>query len=988
MLNPEQNEPLLVRLLRIAFYVWVVVLVLALSPYTSNPARPIKDLATSYAVTLFAVLWLGAAVAHGRRLRLNPVLGALLAAFLMLNLVSALFSSHTGHSLNALRTWVHLALVTVFAAQAFRRPAQVWTLFAVVAAAVAVSSVYGFCQRLGLDPFPWGARGIEEYKGLPSTYANPNFAGHALVMAVFPAAGLALCAWRRGSRVWAGVWALAAVLMGTHLYLTHMRGGRVALAGALLLLAVHVLSARVLRRPLRAAVATLVVLAVLGAVLAGGAAAMLQSAGEDEAIPIDGSLVLRLNGYHGACRMLLEHPVTGFGPGNYRLYNAAYWTPYESLWFALEHRKNAHVHCEVLESGIEAGGAGVALYIALLAWAILASLALAGRRTAARGMGWILAGSFTAFAIDGLFGFNMHVPVSAGLFFLFLGVLDGVRREPAPDTGTVEPRKQAALAASALLVVLAVFCTVFETRGFIGERLFQRAQGALHWAEEYRGDPGRHEYYQKAAYQALLAGWRYLPWDARLPRQLGQIDLARRRFSESVNHYQAAIRLFPCHPEMMVSLSQAHINYALSFLDAGAETGGEGGQDFDNHLQAAWRAADQARSFAPHYADAHEAIGRIAFLRGVRARETGADAEAHWREAAESLARALELGAPDRATLHRMAAQAHIHLRNLGEAEAALQLAVEEGPAQLESWQLFGSFAADFGRHTALAEALTRALAQLKQREPTPVEAVVAATLRLAGEHALHEQDPALAASTLLGALRAYPERLDLWAAWLLTLPPGQRLHAARGLDAGVLAKAPERVREVIRRAPGEPELMREATRWLIDVSMGLLRAYTREEVRGRIGWLARRLHGEAVAADLPSAERGMLLMRAGGVYAGAGEWPAADKALEQAVALLDGVDQVQAMLHRSEVLGERQHYSEALRVARQAARLMPGTPSVRWNLARQLVKAGRLKEARFEYTSLLQARAVDPTQMEQLKSELEQVEARLAAEDPNGGTS
>ncbi len=989
MPNTEVKDPLLVRLTRAVFYLWVVALVLALTPYTSNPAQPIKDVLTSYAATFIAALWLSAMVAHGRRLRVGPLPGAMLVLFLAINLLAALFSDHPGHSLNALRAWVQFALLAVFAAQVFRRPGPIWTLFAVVAGTVALSSIYGFCQWLGLDPFPWGAREIEEYRGLPSTYANPNFAGHTLVMAIFLAGGLTVHGWRRRTQALGALWTAAAVagavgmaLMGTHLYLTHMRGGRVALLAAACLLAVYWISLRGLRRPMRAAVTAVAVLGVLGASLAGGAMAVLETTGDDEPLPIDGSLVLRLNGYHGACRMLLERPVLGFGPGNYKLYNAAYWTPYESLWFALEHRKNAHVHCDVLENGIEAGAAGSAVYIALLAWAVLASLTLAGGRPDTRGIGWALAGAFSAFAVDGLFGFNMHVPVSAGLFFLFLGVLDGARREEPPEDGKPGPR---AIMLAAALAALAMFCTVFETRSFLGERLFQRAQGALHWAEEYRADAKRYTYFREQAYKALLDGWHYLPWEARFPRQLGQIDLGRRRFAESVGYYQAAIRLFPRHPEMMVSLSQAHINHALSFLETSQDAEEETGA-FGQHLDAARRAAEAARALAPQYADAQEALGRIAFLRGVHLRGRETDAAPHWREAAETLERALELGAPDRATLNRMLAQAHIHLDQADRAEAALRLAVEAAPEQLESWQLFQSYAGDFDRHAVFVNALTRALGRLKERAPQPVEAIVAATLRLAGEYALHDNDAPLAAATLAGALGSYPERLDLWTAWLLTLPPGRRLPAARAVSAEKLGKAPARLREAVAGAPGEDALVREATRWLIDVSMELLRSHAREEVRGRIGWLARRLHKEAVEADLPPAERGLLLMRAGGVYAGAGDWNEADTALEQAIALLDGVDQVQAMLHRSEVLGECGKRDEALRVARQAARLMPGSPSVRWNLARQLVEAGRLKEARFEYTSLVQGRAVDPGQMQQLQTELQELEQRLAEQNEGGG--
>ena len=53
-------------------------------------------------------------------------------------------------------------------------------------------------------------------------------------------------------------------------------------------------------------------------------------------------------------------------------------------------------------------------------------MAYTARDRAYRRLGLTFAALFTAFLVDGCFGFNLRVPVSAAFFFILLGLLDGV----------------------------------------------------------------------------------------------------------------------------------------------------------------------------------------------------------------------------------------------------------------------------------------------------------------------------------------------------------------------------------------------------------------------------------------------------------------------------------------------------------------------------------------------------------------------------------
>src|SRR5690606_2504417 len=121
-------------------------------------------------------------------------------------------------------------------------------------------------------------------------------------------------------------------------------------------------------------------------------------------LPSGHSLLLRYNGYFGACQMILDKPLLGFGPGMYRIENPPYWTPYEAATFATEARYNEHVHNAYLESGVESGLGGAFLYIGFVVSLIMQSLGLAITDTDRRRrlLALTLAACFIVFAVDGL----------------------------------------------------------------------------------------------------------------------------------------------------------------------------------------------------------------------------------------------------------------------------------------------------------------------------------------------------------------------------------------------------------------------------------------------------------------------------------------------------------------------------------------------------------------------------------------------------------
>ncbi|MCF6284198.1 MAG: O-antigen ligase family protein, partial [Candidatus Hydrogenedentes bacterium] len=359
MIVPGPDNPFF-KIMRGLFYGWILVLVLALFPYTEDPATPVKLLISAFAAVLITGVWTLGMIT--RRVPWRPVGVSLylLVAFLVVQCGAALFSDALVRSLHALLPWMIFGILAFHGQLLFAHTRHLRNLFRAIVGSVALSSIYGLLQYAGLDPFPWALRNVEEYRGLPATYGNPNFAGHALVIALVLCGGLAVEAWRRKKRRYE----LAACLVGgallfTHLYLTHMRGGMVALAlGALAVL----VAARIHRRTKNTLLAWVFGVAVSGAIVIGGMLTVLFFAPH---LNLDSSLQLRLHGYAGASALFLDHSISGIGPGNYAFHNTPYWSDFEALWYALEGKRNHHVHNEWLEIAVESGVGGRFLFIFL-----------------------------------------------------------------------------------------------------------------------------------------------------------------------------------------------------------------------------------------------------------------------------------------------------------------------------------------------------------------------------------------------------------------------------------------------------------------------------------------------------------------------------------------------------------------------------------------------------------------------------------------------
>ena len=948
-MKSERKDTWLLQAMRVLIALWAVVLVLAMCPYTADPVGPIKTLITAWTVVLLALLWGTAICFQGVQQYFGRLFTIFLPIFLSAPLFSLIFTDFFGIPFLPIFHWLTLAFLSFFAAQAYQTVTQVRRLLEVLVLAVTLSSIYGFLQAAGWDPFPWSMTDVEEYRGLPSTFAHPNFAGHALLLTVIMAVGLLLWAiseWRKGfgSKLRAGALALALGIMGTHLWLTHMRSVRIALPCTVLFLLLFYGLQRWTKSVRRAAF-----LSCFLPILIGGAVLLLvlpHVLARDPFPALDGSMVLRLNGYYGATQMVLDHPFAGVGPDHYTIENIPYWTDFEKQWYATEGRKNNHVHNDILEMAAEGGFPAAFAYIALLLAAIVSALMLyqdadPGRKRLA----WILAACFVAFAVDGFFGFNIRVPVSAGFFFVLLGALDGQKTKISRMR---HKRGKYITALAGVLVLLSP--ALAQTDVFRAALLHQRASGAQVWAQRFRaqGDLKRAMATVNEGYRDLEAAQELTPWDHRLPEMLGHFDLDKQDNAAAVEHFNEALQKAPHHVGVKVALGRAYLNEALALF---SKQDAKDQEAFEAALANAETAGKEALALCDVMPQAYEVLGRVAYMRALRQGGQGKDATAMWVETERYLRDALRYGLTPYPMTYRVLSQACAQQGDIPGAEQALRIAAEIQPSDAETWKKFRVFASTYQRVEGYAKTIERHLPALKAQPTKAAELIATLSLDLATCYQQQGGKEIVAREVLEEALQTSPQRLDLWGAYARMLPQEGRWEtlllkwkkAPKGTP-GLLTKL----------ADLDLSGLLDASKVLANAAQQRTLRATPQEVAQELGWLAELLWQHLQQEDMTPDQEAHAALHLGAVYLASGQWRMADLLLGQALTHLPRSERALALCYRSDALAALGQQKAAFALTQEALSLAQDNVLVRWNYARRLREAGRKEEARFEYVSLL----------------------------------
>lgn len=932
------------RLIRALICVWILGLVLALYPYTEDPATPVKVLFSAAMLVIVAGVWTVGLFRNSVGVRPPGAPIFLLFLFLAVQCAAAALSGTPSRGMHALLPWVTFATLGFFAHQAFSNARHLRLLFRAIVAAVALSAAYGLGQKVGLDPFPWATRELEEYRGLPATYGHPNFAGHALVIAITLAAGLLVDAFRRGGRWFeCAAYGAAIGLLATHLYFTSMRGGLVALALGATAVAVTLGLRRYVTRASAAwmwglaASAGLMVIAGVGLLLLA------------PWLSLDRPLQLRLHGYAGAAAMFLDKPLTGVGPGNYGFENIPYWSDFEALWYALSEKRNLHAHNEWLEIAAESGVLG--LFTVILLW--LRQLMAPFHRPEPRSvLRYCLPIVLLVAAIDACFGFNLHVPVSAGIILLLLCLdPDGHARWLLPNWGT----RAGALA-------LLFLCLVFAAQSgwqFQGERRYQQARGALAWAREHADEAPR---FRRVAYKLFHDAQRLLPMNYRPPLALGNLALVTDGPGEAIPHLKHAESMHPYLPRIQLLLGRAYLESAQRGSEA----------DSDAALKAAREHARNAVEMANAQGEAHALL-----------------AWTHWNDeehrddyidlVVDELESARRFGMAENPAVAHVLAQA-LHEREMkvigdtpitkdsipwltlafkppdrpwGSAGQMALRAVSIAPATISHWDSLARIA-NYSPGWVQTDYRQALLHHLTTTSDLDNELRDTLAFRLSTLHDAPVQNRVVERN-LIRTLNRNPESDALWSAWVRTLPESNatslflKQASAMGDSAGPVTRA---VADVL--SASGPGLM--AWEKLAESLAQDPGQETPALNKQRLGPLLALLPG--------TTGHGMLAMYEGRIAFYIGDWNRARILLQDAQKNVPAAFVGDLHYYLSRVLAAQGKNRPALAHARAALQADKASARYQWNFALRLADVGDRDAARFQLEAVRRQFADSPARL------------------------
>ncbi len=960
---------------RFAIAAYAFTLVPAMYFLTQDPTGDIKALLTRWAGFLICGGWLIVSSQARIPLRRPRVFPEMLAGLLLFYVIATLRSEYRMFSVIEVARWGSLAALYFTASQVYHTPAQVRRLFWTICAAMALSSTYGFMQAAGMDPFPWVGRDTDVYTGLPATFGNPNFAADTLILTITMALYLAWQGFadrkrskeggsrKRSSYAWLfGLW--LTIYYAFHLHATHQRAGLVALAAATVLLILAATVGRRFRRPVAGMVTTLL---LLGLVAVGGLAGVMEwsHARTGRYFPLDTSLLLRYQSYVSASDMVLDAPLLGHGPGVYKFTYPAYWTRFEQEWFAQEFRKNDHVHNDILETAIDAGLPAAGFYLAILVLGMCYGLIMAFQgNPERRRLGYALAALFCAFLVDGLFGFNVRVPVSASILFLLMGVLDGLWSPPGEQATQTSTGAGRTLRWAAMALLLAG--ALLESSAYAGKV-------ALCEGIRMEGRPQR-------ADRILARAQALAPWNPVIARERGRIALLNGDADQARARYEQALALDPHHLPTHLPLAHLELQRAIRAFE-------EHPSDIEAPLRYLEEASSHARrvlDICPMHPMARDFLGRITATRAtvldsVDTPEGRREARLQWKLAERQLTRAIQLGAENQAELHELVARVRMALGDTDGVEEAFVRAAQTDLSRTETWPPFLAFAAESRRFDRLRKALEDQVSRLEEEKDVPVSVLVDTRLYLASVLESGYRDLDGASRIYRAAAALQPERAEVWANYARF---AQRHQMTGALAASIMESCDtlkDRGKTPLPQVAAVDAVLRRGWDALPKASfvlLGALRTYratagtTASEA---FGWALGMLDGAASKApDSKSVCASFLDLAM--AHAHLNHLDDADRLFRKADSCLKDDSRGPLAVQWADVLVKMGRQAEAAALLQRTRKELPKNLEVRWALARCLARDGRLDEARREYELLLEERELDPRGREMIEKERAQL--------------
>ncbi len=972
----SKTQDIVYRVFRGLFNAYLFAVVLSMYAYTHDATGDIKWLALNWAALVLGGGWLLAMGWFRIPFRRPRLFLEMMALFVALLLVSALASPFRWEALVETGRFVSLFVIYFVATQLYDSPEQARKPLRALCIAMGFATLYAAAQAAGYDSFPWGDRHSDEYLHLPGPFGNPNYAAHVLVLVIIAALYLLRTGW---------LWALP-LLVGyaSWLVYTGQRGGLLALAGAAGVLVLAIIVKRLMpRRPGAAAAVSLALAALIAAAGAVGLMTALKVR-TGSAFPLDTSILMRYQSFVGASRMAMEKPLLGCGPGMYKVVNPRFWTPYEQEYFARDLRMNYHVHNDPLELAAEAGlpAAGVYLALMLLGAGMALVMAFSAEDRDRRRLGWMLAALFAAFLVDGMFGFNLRLPASASVLFLAFGLLDGLvsssARAEAPDSAVLP-----ALWRWAAVVVVAAFAFL-GTCEFAGAYYLHQAVGAQSTGK------------MNVARFALYSGSVIAPWNADFPWRTGQFLMKEGKMDEACAAFGESLRLNPDQVMVHVTLAEAKLFLAQNAPKDTPENTVKAVTLYNESVQE----ARAALALCPNLAAADDILGRAASLCATtlaaqEREDVRARAREYWETARDHLRRAVANNQVQKnsAGLYRNLGRVCLALDDVEGTEDALARAAQADLGDKDTWPLFLEFARDHKRYERLRALLTEQIDWLRRRAEPDRKALATAHLFLANVLENGYRDLDGAENAYRTAVQDAPRLPEVWTNYARFSFEHGRVksfedsiqQSCRALEKHPPEKPLPRVASVDLVLRRGPEALENATLVLASAVRGADAAGAMPLAQA-FGWSAVILF--EVLQQRPLTEPGACpsAFNLAIVFSNIGDYERAERLFDTARGCLPEDLRAALTVQWADMRVRQNRVNEALAMLSEAAARAPEDFDVRWAIARALVKAGRITEARDAYNEVKAMPALDDKGRALVDEELKRLDKTPGQAAPAGG--
>ncbi|MGC8737538.1 MAG: tetratricopeptide repeat protein [Candidatus Hydrogenedens sp.] len=958
------NDTLSSFLRKTAIYViiplWLLAVVLSLSPFTGDPAAPIKYLIISVFVMLLSAITLGITGLGNFQPQFKMSLIFVLSGFLLFLLLSTLFARNKGFAISELSIWIMLCGIALFVHILVTNEKEIRWILTWVMVAIALSSVYGFFQRWGIDPFPWSTKNVEEYRGLPSSYANPNFAGHALLFAVITGIGFLVTLFNEFKNIKKEgiskslilvllkllLFSICFILTFIHLYLTKMRSARIALAVAITFFVFYLCIGKKWRtKTILTLGGVLVSFAVVSIIIIF---VLLARGYPEGSLPLDNSLNLRLNGYSGAVQMIKNRPILGYGPGNYRFENIPYWTRYEKLWFTLAKKRNFHVHSDPLEAMTDAGIPGGLFYFGLILLGFIGGLSFIKKDQPFHEqiLGITIASVFLAFAMDACFGFNMRVPVSSALFFLYLGLSQANVNDVTINIKKVKWLLGIAFCISILLVIL-------QSRYYYADVQLQKARGGMYWAQIFANQQkfNSRELALERALQNAETGNQIKYFDPRFFEITARIYMAQNNFEKALENFDKAICYDSYNPELWTSSAQCYLNWIHhSQIEKKPLS-----QSIEKILDEAEKSLANAIKYCDLYPDAYEGMARTLFFQTAYLKLPEEKKQELMQDVIRYGEKAFETGLQNSQSLLQILIQAHLAIKDYDGCAKVIQRALSIEPGNIELWSRYATVMKQKGYPDEYLSFLEKNYAKFKKDAKTMAPTLSQLALMIHQEILRKTNDTRKASEIILETLKLNPGDLTTWGTVIQTVPREQRLENIRKLM------------NYFKNTPDIPDLVQKMNKqkeqidWL-EISRNVINKIEQDEKNKvpyktivlKYVWIADVVFHENTTSE--NENKGEIYANLATIYQKLRFedlalvcFPFASKSTSKST-------QLKVMYTWADILYRKNRYKEAEEKLQQALQIDPNNTQTRVLLVKTLLQLKKIPEARFEYQSLKQS--------------------------------